>query len=529
MPTEDQILEKLKDKRWRMENLYLILPEDSNEATPLTLRNEQKKYLETISECNRLIIPKARKLGVSTIIVLDFLDECIFNKNTYCGHLDLKEKDCEKKILISKFAWHNGPKHPNPAIAAIWKGIHSKLSLTTENQSVLQWSNGSRQEFSMSFTGSTPTRLAISEFAVLCDEDPKRADRIVQGTFNAVPKNGKLIIESTMRKKSGACYDIFRLAMSNIGKEGNELSWKMLFFPWYNHPSYQISYNEEIDDVTKHYFQNLYDKYNIKVSKERMAWYSLKAREQGRYMKNEFPSVPEECTESLAHGAIYPEMTTVRMNGKVRKLQFDRQYPIYVSADLGVSDRTALWVVQFSGRDILWHRFYMSGHMSAAQTASKIIKMENDLNVVFNKILLPHDANKRDGSGKTYMTQMVDGGLGSNRITIINRTSNVWNAINWMRDNMNRMYFDSSCDQPCINVLGEEELSGLSCLEAYRTKPTDPTAIFHGTDGNSDGADAARTFAQACLDGIISNRDLADHKYISRTRPKTQAGDFVLI
>lgn len=523
--SSEKIVEKLKDKLWRMENLYLILPEDSNEPTALTLRDEQKAYLT--QGHNKLFIPKARKLGISTVIVLDFLDHCIFNKNAYVGHLDLKEKDCAKKLGIAMFAWKNGVKHPNPVIASIWKGIHEKIKLIGESKSRLEWSNGSVQEASQSFTGTTPGRLHLSEFAVLADEDQNRAERIIQGSLNAVPKNGLIVIETTMRKPSGSAYKLFKLAMSKVGQQLSPLDWNFLFFPWYKHPSYKTDVIESISESTIYYAKELKDKYGVDLSKEQMAWYDYKSREQGRFMKNEFPSVPEECVQTQAHGAIYPELTTLRMKGRVTKLEFDRQFPIYVSADLGISDRTALWVVQFSGRDILWHRFYMSNHLSAPQTTAKILKWEAELGITFHKILVPHDAQKRDGgSGKTYLSQMIDAGLSSSRVIVVNRTSNVWDGINWIRDNMNRMYFDVSTDRPVINVLGEEEMSGMSCLEAYRTKPTDPSAIFHGSDGNSDGADAARTFSQACLNQIISNKDSATHSSDLRRRPITQTGDF---
>lgn len=523
--TTEEIYLKLSDKMWRMEHLYLILPEDSNEPTPLVLRDEQIQYLT--QGHNRLFIPKARKLGISTIIVLDFLDGCIFNKNMFCGHLDLREADCAKKLEIAAFAWKNGPRHPNPVIASIWQMIHERIKLVGESKSALEWSNGSKQMASQSFTGTTPTRLHLSEFAVLADLDKQRALRIIQGSLNAVPVNGFIVIETTMRAPIGPAYDLYKLAMSKVKQTLSPLDWNFLFFPWYNHPKYKTDVIDSISEPTLQYTKQLKDKYDIDLTLEQMAWYDYKSREQGRFMKNEFPSVPEECVQTQSHGAIYPELATLRLKGRVSDLEFDRQYPIYLSCDLGVSDRTAMWIAQFSGRDILWHRFYMSGHMSAAQTAQKILNWENELKIVFTKILLPHDARRRDGgSGKTYLDQLIHAGINSNRITVIDRTANVWDGINWIRDNMNRMYFSSSCDKPVINVLGEQELSGLGCLESYRTKPTDATSVYHGNDGNSDGADAARTFAQACLNNIISNRDASEMKQITRNRPNIQQGGF---
>lgn len=527
MDKSDILLEKLKDKKWRMNNLYLILPENTNVATPLTLRDEQIEYLNNTH--NKLFIPKARKLGLSTIIVLDFLDECIFNKNTQCGHLDLRESDCTKKLQIALFAWINGPKHPDPAIAVIWKYIHEKIKLVRQSQSTLEWSNNSRLMASMSFTGTTPTRLHLSEFAVLADDDLNRALKIIQGTLNAVPITGFIVIESTMRSAVGPAYDLFKLALSKSGQQLSPLDWKFMFFPWFNHPSYRTPVIDEINETTRRYALSLKIKHNIDLTEEQLAWYQYKSKEQGRFMKNEFPSVPEECIQSQGYGAIYPEMTTLRSKNRVTDLAIDRNYPLYVSADLGISDRTAMWIVQFSGRDILWHRFYMSGGHGAAGTAQQILKWEKDLNIVFNKILLPHDANTRDrGSGKTYVSQLNEAGLSNNRLTVINRTANVWDGINWFRDNIDRMYFDVACDKPTFDARGESIISGLNCLEAYKTNPNIPDSPYHDKNGISDACDAARTFSQAVINGIVSNRDTREQSSVYINRPKAQKGDFIL-
>ncbi len=147
---------KLSDKRWRLDNLYLILNEDGK-TVPLEMRQAQRKFLD--HRKNRNFVPKARKLGLSTIIVLDNGDECIFNKNTRAGIIDLARNDAFDKLEIFKFSWDNGPLHPDPDIAELWKLIHKANPLTREAAGKLEWKNGSGYTGGTSYTGKTPQRF----------------------------------------------------------------------------------------------------------------------------------------------------------------------------------------------------------------------------------------------------------------------------------------------------------------------------------------------------------------------------------
>ena len=109
---QEKLLAKMiGNKRWRLENLYMILDELGN-AVPMVLRSEQREFLD--NRHNRNFVPKARKLGMSTIIVLDYMDSCLFpplvnprddpvkgrKKKLEMGLIDLKEDAAHKKLGI---------------------------------------------------------------------------------------------------------------------------------------------------------------------------------------------------------------------------------------------------------------------------------------------------------------------------------------------------------------------------------------------------------------------------------------------
>lgn len=524
MTTAEQLAERLANKAWRMRNLYLILPEDGTQGgvIPLVLRDEQETFMA--QRHNRNFVPKARKLGMSTFIVIDYLDECLWNKDTHCAHIDFRDDDAKKKLAIARLAWERGPEHPNAAIADIWRCLHSKLTLTKANDSCLAWSNGSKQEASMSFMGGTPRRLHISEFGPLAAQRPDAAARVRQGSFNAVPPSGIIDIETTMEGGPiGECYDIFALGMNARGRELTALDWKLHFFPWFNHPSYILPGHVPKKAETERYFRELKAKHNVTIPLDRQAWYELKSAEQKESMFTQFPSTAEECVRSTTKDPIYPEIVQLRLQGRVKDFGHERNLPLYTSWDLGVSDFTSGWVLQPSGRDMLVLAWWEGEGHGAAGLADVIRGWEGMFGRKFAMHYLPHDANIRDkGSGRTYVDQLVAAGIPRHSIRIVPRTPDLWAGINDVRDLLPKCWFHTRTDEKRKSTDGQKDLpSGLQCLEGYRKQPPTPGGVLRPMplhDACSHSADAFRTFGEAWASGIVSTHQTPD------ARPKVLMG-----
>ena len=116
----EELFDLLKDREWRLNNLYVILINGGPAA--FVPRPEQLEYRHNRHARN--FIPKARKLGVSTEVVLENGDDCVFNPNFKAAIIDETEPAAWEKLEIFRFAWVNGPKHPDPKIAALWLLIH---------------------------------------------------------------------------------------------------------------------------------------------------------------------------------------------------------------------------------------------------------------------------------------------------------------------------------------------------------------------------------------------------------------------
>ena len=504
-PEVQALQEKLASKEWRMENLYIILPEEGAQPVPLKMRAEQERFLR--ERHNRNFVPKARKLGMSTVIVLDNGDECIFNPNFSAGIIDLAEKDAFDKLGIFKFAWDNGPSHPDPHIATLWKSIHKANPLTRERDGRLEWSNGSTFAAGTSYVGKTPQRLHISEYGPISAASPAKASKIKRGSINSVPPDGIVDIETTMEGgKFGECYLLFSLALENEGKPLSKLDWKLHFFPWHGHPSYVLPGGKPLRGETMDYFAEIEKSHGLKIPIERQAWYEAKKREQGEDVFQQFPTTIEECDRQIVPGQIYPEMKRVRSEGRVKAFNPERGRPFFTCWDLGSSDNMAGWLTQPTGRDHCFFEWCAGEGAGAASVAEVIREWERKYGPIAGH-LVPHDADLTDkGSGKTYVAQLVECGIPRSSIIVVPRIPDLWVGVNEVRKILPNCWFHPATDEPIATEAGAKLPSGVGRLEGYRKKLDQSTGITRDVpvkDCCDHTADALRTYAEALSRNLV--------------------------
>lgn len=527
MQVADELHDKLRslmqDKAWRMENMYLILDENGK-TIPLQLRGEQETFLRERHQRN--FVPKARKLGMSTIILLDSMDSCIWNANYQAGHVDLSEKDAFDKLSIAKFAWENGPDHPNPEIAACWQLLHKANPLVKDSAGVNEWANGAKQTAGVSYTGKTPQRLHISEYGPISCQFPLKATRMKQGSMNAVPPDGILDIETTMEGgRFGECYAIFKMALEASGYDSlSKMDWKMHFFPWWNHPSYDLPGHKPHNSETKAYFDELKAEHQLFIPASRQAWYEKKKAEQGELMWQQFPSVISECDRHVAPGQIFTIMTELRSKGRIREFEKEPGAPIYTCWDIGASDNMAGWMVQPTRKDINWLE-WTAGEGKGAPGVAEVIRGWQSQHGQISMHYVPHDAEQTDkGSGMTFVEQMVHCGIPRHSIQVVPRIPDKWVGIGQARQLLPNSWFHSRTDQEVKDEVGMENLpSGVGRLEGYRKKVNQQSGVFNEPVGDicSHTADALRTFAEAWARNLVSlDPDAID----SNRKPQVLAG-----
>jgi hypothetical protein len=501
----------IDSKDWRMRHMYLILDEGAG-MRPLTLRAEQDQFLR--ERHNRNFVPKARKLGMSTVIVLDYLDTCLFGKNISVGHIDLSDKDAHDKLQIARFAWENGPAHPDPEIAEIWRRIHKINPLVTDASGELEWTNGSRQTAGVSYTGKTPQKLHISEYGPIAAQFPDKAGKIKRGSMNAVPPNGTVDIETTMEGgKFGECYEVFRLAVDSVKMDAlrteggaglSPLDWRLHFFPWWNHPSYVLPGRKPYNAATVEYAEKLRLNHKLVLPADRWAWYEAKRREQGDKIFQQFPTVIEECDRSAIAGQIYPELTALRVKGRIRAFEPELGVPLFTFWDLNVYSTG--WLIQQTHKDIN----ALDWTADDANGAANMAKLMRAWEVTHGPIaghFLPHDAASTEkGSGKSFKAQLIEAGIPAHLIHVVPRTPDVWRGIEEVRRVIPNLWFHSRCDEQVILEDETKLPSAIGRLEGYRRRPISSNGVIPRDplpDICSHTADAFRTFAEARSLGMV--------------------------
>lgn len=338
-------LSRWMNRIWRLRNLYQIL-DSSKCIVPMVLRPEQERYLKNRHDRN--FVPKARKYGMSTIIVIDYLDACIWanpGQPCHAAHVDFRENDAKEKLEIARLAWNQGIEHPDPYIRAIWMELHDRNPLLTDNAGELKWLNGSKQQASTSFMGGTPTRLHISEFGPLSAQQPDRAAKIARGTINAVPRGGVIDIETTTEGGTfGECAAIFKLAEDKQGAKLNPLDWQLFFIPWWRHPDYKLEGAVPLKQDTRDYFAKLTLPKGVRITDEQQAWYESKKAEQRSNMFTQFPSVVSECWYAGVGTAFFDAAGLVWQKERCVGLETDIRYGTIVIQGNVKGERSASWV-----------------------------------------------------------------------------------------------------------------------------------------------------------------------------------------
>jgi hypothetical protein len=538
---------RLQSRAWRLQNLYLI-EDEKKRVILIRMRPEQREFIESMHERN--FIPKARKLGMSTILVILALDMCLFpdpnimrlandldvetNENggefqklsMRCGIIDMKETDAWEKLAMARLAWEKGPTdHPNKEIRKLWEKLHERNPLVTDTKGEMKWQNGSVFQAGVRYTGKTPQWLHVSELGPIAAQKPKTAEDIVRGSMNAVPSGGYVHVETTMEGgRIGECYDLFKLAMKSQGSNDlTVMDWKLHFFSWLRHPSYRLPGKEPQDQVTKDYFAKLTKEYGAEfeskysfaggiVPLERQAWYEKKKREQKGNMYQQFPTVAAELDNANVTGQIYPEITRLRAAGRVKAFEAEPNVPLIIHGDLGSGQNSAFWLTQVTHNQYSFLDCEFGYGKGAVGLAKLWRKWKQDFpNCEIAQILLPHDANTHDkGSGVTYVENLVNCGVPRNVITVVPMTGKLWNGIELVQNLLPLSWFHTRTDTEIEEDNGLATIkkpSGLGRLENYRRSPDTRSGLDRsGTplgDICSHAADGVRTLAEALANHLV--------------------------
>lgn len=267
---------------------------------------------------------------------------------------------------------------------------------------------------------------------------------------------------------SRASWDVL---IPTIRKEGSEI--------W-------ISFNPELesDETYKRFVLNPpEDTISIKINWSDNPWFPETLRKEKDALKERdlesYNQVWEGLCRQTVDGAIFAkEMQQAELDNRITRVGYDATKPVHAICDLGWSDATAWWFVQFIGMETRLIRYFEDSQ----RTMTSYLAQLQTFGYVYDTIWLPHDAENKTlaAAGRSIEDIVRSAGF---KTRILGKVPIV-DSINAARTIFPNCYFDR-----------ENCADGLNCLRHYRYEVDPDTKQFSKTplhDQYSHGADAFR-------------------------------------
>ena len=411
---------------YRTDFLYHIKDEWGN--AKLYRRNPAQLYVS--SHChNRKLILKSRKHGITTKFCIKYLDKVLFKPTQRAGIVAQTEDDAKNFLKDKiKFAYDMLPDF-------ILNDKEHKL--LSDRSDLLGFGNGSSIYVDCSLKSDTVQFLLISEYGWICNEDPAKAESIINGALNALFAGQEVVIESTSERLGIDFQERSQEAMKllQMGKVLNLLEFQFIFLGWY------CDYRNRLDPVSvmmtkedKEYFvliepeikkladqgiimPNPFPNKQGKLSLWQKAWYVQKRREQKKLMVTQHPSTPNEALGGEQEGKYFKEdVAKAYEECRVKKVPYTQGYPVFTGWDFG--NYTAIWFMQhIRGEDRLIHYY----EAFASDFPDDVRYMQKLGYHVWGAHYIPHDgAHNRKGMEVTNYQKILED-LGLRNVILVPR------------------------------------------------------------------------------------------------------------
>lgn len=481
--------EAMGDAVWRLANLYRCT-NANGQIVPFRPTPEQRLVIWCIfvRGWRRILIPKARQLGMSLVLCLIGLDFVAWNSGAKAALVDKSEDDAKKKLREKvKLAWEG----IDPALSQVLP-----VSSTTNAMTFGEGLDASTYEADVSFRGGTVQFLHVSEWGEIQMKQRERSREIRDGSLPAAEQaeGGIVVVETTWHGGlDGELGPYVREALDTPEADKGPKSWRVLFFPWWGSAAYQSAHGY-LDQDSHRYFEKLESEWDVHLTDAQKLWYASERRTRGpRAMRSQFPSVMTECWESMPEGAIYGSfIERARSEGRIKAFNADGRWPVDTIWDLGHPLNTVTWLAQVTPEEIRILDVMMELDVTLEQRAALLAAK----GWTFGNHFLPHDAGVRQTSGLCQADEFrrVFARIGGH-VRIVPRVPDVWQGINSLRGIFPRLVFRDPETRPGIDHLARYHSIRETATGIARDEPVH--------DRYSHAADALRQLAQAMDGGMI--------------------------
>lgn len=504
MTSEDEeIQRRLQDPLWRFRHLHHIKNEETGAVIPFSPFPEQEQVFKAVKEegHQRIIIPKARRRGMSTGIGVMMADTAMENAGFEGGIVDRNQSEATKKLSnITKVTFNQMPEF-----------IKSDIKFGKYNDDQVSFSVGGDTDShiyaSTTYRGGNCNFLHVSEWGWIQCEDPKRSEEIQTGAIQAARK-GQIIVETTWKGgKHGHLWDYTEQALETPEEDKHARSWRIMFFPWHTDPVYQLESSLKIRTECEDYFQELELVHGIPLTIAQKRWYQDEAWPLRNNRFGEYPSVLEECFRSPMDGVIYEmEMAAMLAERRITSIPVEKGMPVFVSFDLGRNDAMPMTFVQPIGKELRVVGYHVSHRETIKYYGAIIREWMREHSVEDVSIILPHDGGRVSlETGNTLVQAFQE--MGFVNVQSVNRIPSIWAGINYVKDTFPYLWIDSKVIQKKF-TRGSKKFPSLGeCLNNYHQAQQANGMMMSMEpvhDDYSHGPDSLRTFCEAWQKGQIN-------------------------
>ena len=515
-PTSDmELLTKyLPSKMWRVNSLYTIVDKYGTLTRFKMNRSQHVAYAASLRH-PRIIILKSRQQGISTLWLVSFFDDALFNRNFSIGLMAQGQDEAETLLTRTKLLWDK----LNPAIKDF-----IQIAIKTDNTKEFSLTNGSSIFIRTSFRSTTLQRLHISEMGKIANKYPEKAKETKTGTLQALAQGNIGIVESTAEGDN-----LFKSMWDNAEVNSHNLSPKdflPVFLSWIDDPDCIIECEQPVSDKHDKYFKEV----EAQVSKERGIFFKLSQqqknfwvvqhRELGDKIYQEYPSTAIEAFMATKEGAYWAKLYLEWVKGHNREVPnlYDPNLNVELSIDLGMDDTNVLLPFQtYKDQFRLIGEFCDNG-----QDIKYYCDWIKDQKWFPNltRIILPHDAEVKElTSGKTR-TQVFEEELATDKngeptnifIDVLPRTDSINDDIEQVRQALKSLWIQPDLEYIKFCILNYKK-EWDDRRERWRDKPehneasNGAAAVRYMVVGGTRGTNYVKRIANTVSKSTLAYRE----------------------
>ena len=219
-------------------------------------RPQQQQIIDLIYRhgCQRIIILKARQLGMSTCLGVICADRLCFGQGQQISLIDQTLEDARQKLRDIVLV----------AYDSLDPALKRELPITRTNigELAVKFVRHEEAKTNTMFAGTharggANSFLWVREWGVVQATDLTRSEEILTGALPSVG-DGVCVVETTWKGgRHGHLWGLVRSALELPEEEKGPSDWRVTFFPWWDEPGYCDPAPRHLSGDTRRYFAGL--------------------------------------------------------------------------------------------------------------------------------------------------------------------------------------------------------------------------------------------------------------------------------